>query len=211
MVRGKIDMKKIENEKRRQVTFSKRRSGLLKKAYELSVLAEAEVGLIIFSQKGRLYEFSSTSDIRQIMERYRNYTNHATSNMFGEEHIQQLKFDSASLAEKIELLELSKRKMLGHSLSCCSYDELQGIEDQLQRSLESIRLKKAEVYKEHIEKLRSQERDLLKENEELNALCVEKSSQKQWAQAEETAPHTPRTKSLGVETQLFIGLPYHPS
>ncbi|OIV91470.1 hypothetical protein TanjilG_02088 [Lupinus angustifolius] len=107
------------------------------------------------------------------MERYRNYTNHATSNMFGEEHIQQLKFDSASLAEKIELLELSKRKMLGHSLSCCSYDELQGIEDQLQRSLESIRLKKAEVYKEHIEKLRSQERDLLKENEELNALVTD--------------------------------------
>ncbi|KAF1879148.1 hypothetical protein Lal_00047820 [Lupinus albus] len=151
------------------------------------------------------------------MEQYRNYTNHATSNMFGEEHVQltnQLKFDSASLAEKIELLDLSKRKMLGHSLSCCSYDELQGIENQLHTSLESIRLKKAELYKEHIEKLHSQERDLLKENAELNASCVEKSSQKQWArqtEAEETAPRSPRTNTLGVETQLFIGLPYHPS
>jgi hypothetical protein len=60
MVRGKIEMKRIENATSRQVTFSKRRNGLLKKAYELSVLCDAEVAVIIFSQKGRLYEFSST-------------------------------------------------------------------------------------------------------------------------------------------------------
>lgn len=60
MVRGKVQMKRIENPTSRQVTFSKRRNGLLKKAYELSVLCDAEVALIIFSQKGRLYEFSSS-------------------------------------------------------------------------------------------------------------------------------------------------------
>jgi hypothetical protein len=60
MVRGKIQMKKIENATSRQVTFSKRRNGLLKKAFELSVLCEAEVAVIIFSQKGRLHEFSSS-------------------------------------------------------------------------------------------------------------------------------------------------------
>ncbi|KAG6435706.1 hypothetical protein SASPL_100581 [Salvia splendens] len=42
------------------VTFSKRRNGLLKKAYELSVLCEAEVALIIFSSRGKLYEFATT-------------------------------------------------------------------------------------------------------------------------------------------------------
>ncbi|KAL2324483.1 hypothetical protein Fmac_023541 [Flemingia macrophylla] len=60
MVRGKIQMKKIENGTSRQVTFSKRRSGLLKKAYELSVLCDAQVAVIVFSQNGRLYEFSSS-------------------------------------------------------------------------------------------------------------------------------------------------------
>lgn len=60
MVRGKVEMKRIENSTSRQVTFSKRRNGLLKKAYELSVLCDAEVSVIIFSQKGRLYEFSSS-------------------------------------------------------------------------------------------------------------------------------------------------------
>lgn len=60
MVRGKVEMKRIENATSRQVTFSKRRNGLLKKAYELSVLCDAEVAVIIFSQKGRLYEFASS-------------------------------------------------------------------------------------------------------------------------------------------------------
>ncbi|KAH7863727.1 hypothetical protein Vadar_021265 [Vaccinium darrowii] len=60
MVRGKTQMKRIENTSSRQVTFSKRRSGLLKKAFELSVLCDAEVGLIVFSTSGKLYEFSSS-------------------------------------------------------------------------------------------------------------------------------------------------------
>ncbi|RDX68490.1 MADS-box protein SOC1, partial [Mucuna pruriens] len=60
MVRGKTQMKRIENATSRQVTFSKRRNGLLKKAYELSVLCDAEVALIIFSPRGKLYEFSSS-------------------------------------------------------------------------------------------------------------------------------------------------------
>lgn len=59
-MRGKTEIKRIENATSRQVTFSKRRGGLLKKAFELSVLCDAEVSLIIFSQKGMLFEFSSS-------------------------------------------------------------------------------------------------------------------------------------------------------
>lgn len=61
MGRGKVELKRIENKINRQVTFAKRRNGLLKKAYELSVLCDAEVALIIFSSKGKLYEFCSSS------------------------------------------------------------------------------------------------------------------------------------------------------
>jgi hypothetical protein len=61
-------MKRIENATSRQVTFSKRRNGLLKKAYELSVLCEAEVAVIVFSQKGRLHEFSSTEYVSFITQ-----------------------------------------------------------------------------------------------------------------------------------------------
>lgn len=60
MGRGKIEIKKIENPTSRQVTFSKRRGGLLKKAHELAVLCDAEVALIIFSSTGKLFEFASS-------------------------------------------------------------------------------------------------------------------------------------------------------
>lgn len=59
MGRGRVELKRIENKINRQVTFAKRRNGLLKKAYELSVLCDAEVALIVFSSRGKLYEFSS--------------------------------------------------------------------------------------------------------------------------------------------------------
>lgn len=60
MGRGKIEIKRIENANSRQVTFSKRRNGLLKKAQELSILCDAEVAVIIFSNTGKLFEFSSS-------------------------------------------------------------------------------------------------------------------------------------------------------
>jgi hypothetical protein len=59
MGRGRVELKRIENKINRQVTFAKRRNGLLKKAYELSVLCDAEVALIIFSNRGKLFEFCS--------------------------------------------------------------------------------------------------------------------------------------------------------
>ncbi|CAI0447307.1 unnamed protein product, partial [Linum tenue] len=60
MGRGRVELKRIENKVNRQVTFAKRRNGLLKKAYELSLLCDAEVALIIFSNRGKLCEFCST-------------------------------------------------------------------------------------------------------------------------------------------------------
>jgi hypothetical protein len=60
MGRGKIAIQRIDNRTNRQVTFSKRRSGLVKKAQELGILCDADVGLIVFSCTGRLYEFSNT-------------------------------------------------------------------------------------------------------------------------------------------------------
>ena len=60
MAREKIQIRKIDNATARQVTFSKRRRGLFKKAEELSVLCDADVALIIFSSTGKLFEYSSS-------------------------------------------------------------------------------------------------------------------------------------------------------
>jgi hypothetical protein len=63
MGRGKVELKRIENPTRRQVTFSKRRNGLLKKAFELSILCDAEVSLIVFSPTGKFYQFASHESV----------------------------------------------------------------------------------------------------------------------------------------------------
>lgn len=63
MAREKIQIRKIDNATARQVTFSKRRRGLFKKAEELSVLCDADVALIIFSSTGKLFEYSSSRSL----------------------------------------------------------------------------------------------------------------------------------------------------
>ncbi|EYU37394.1 hypothetical protein MIMGU_mgv11b015471mg [Erythranthe guttata] len=60
MGRRKLEMKEIENNSARMVCFSKRRSGLIKKAKELSVLCDVDVATIFFSKSGKLYQYCST-------------------------------------------------------------------------------------------------------------------------------------------------------
>uniref|UniRef100_A0A7N2M043 MADS-box domain-containing protein n=1 Tax=Quercus lobata TaxID=97700 RepID=A0A7N2M043_QUELO len=69
MGRGKIAIQRIDNSSSRQVTFSKRRKGLIKKAKELAILCDAEVGLAIFSSTAKLYEFASTSSLNQTWQK----------------------------------------------------------------------------------------------------------------------------------------------
>ncbi|KAL3018843.1 hypothetical protein AAZX31_05G048900 [Glycine max] len=172
MVRGKTQMKRIENETSRQVTFSKRRNGLLKKAFELSVLCDAEVALIIFSTRGRLYEFSSSS-INKTVERYqRKIEDLGVSNKGIHENTQHLKEVDMSMAKKIEHLEDSRRKLLGDELDKCSIDELQQLENQLERSLDKIRATKNQLFRKRIEKLKEEEKCLLEVNKRLREQVI---------------------------------------
>nr|WDA53356.1 MADS-box protein 25 [Erycina pusilla] len=72
MGRAKRQMKRIEKKINRQVTFSKRRNGLIKKAFELSVLCDIDVALLMFSPSGRLTQFSGHRRIEDIISRYLN-------------------------------------------------------------------------------------------------------------------------------------------
>ncbi|KAI9090908.1 hypothetical protein K1719_028393 [Acacia pycnantha] len=66
MGRVKIAIKRIDNSASRQITFSKRRTGLLKKARELAILCDAQVGVIVFSSTGKLYEYGSSRSYHSI-------------------------------------------------------------------------------------------------------------------------------------------------
>ncbi|KAF9926118.1 Ribosome-releasing factor 2, mitochondrial [Linnemannia zychae] len=72
MGRKKIQIKTITDERNRQVTFQKRRFGLMKKAMELSVLCDCQIGLIIFNSNNKLVQYSS-HDIDSILLRYTEY------------------------------------------------------------------------------------------------------------------------------------------
>ncbi|XP_028547720.1 agamous-like MADS-box protein AGL66, partial [Dendrobium catenatum] len=76
MGRVKLEIKKIENNINRQVTFSKRRNGLIKKAYELSVLCDIDIALIMFSPSGRLSSFSGRRRIEDVIEKCINMREH---------------------------------------------------------------------------------------------------------------------------------------
>ncbi|WVZ23130.1 hypothetical protein V8G54_001674 [Vigna mungo] len=68
MTRKRIQIKKIDNISSRQVTFSKRRKGLFKKAQELSTLCDADIALIVFSATSKLFDYASSS-MQQVIER----------------------------------------------------------------------------------------------------------------------------------------------
>ncbi|EOA36414.1 hypothetical protein CARUB_v10010907mg [Capsella rubella] len=72
MGRVKLEIKRIENTTNRQVTFSKRRNGLIKKAYELSVLCDIDIALIMFSPSDRLSLFSGKTRIEDVFTRFIN-------------------------------------------------------------------------------------------------------------------------------------------
>ncbi|XP_059436448.1 agamous-like MADS-box protein AGL61 [Corylus avellana] len=59
--RQKIAMKKIENLDDRLITFSKRRSGIYKKASELATLCGAQVAVVVFSPSGKPFSFGHPS------------------------------------------------------------------------------------------------------------------------------------------------------
>ncbi|XP_038877327.1 MADS-box protein SOC1 isoform X1 [Benincasa hispida] len=231
MVRGKTQMRLIENATSRQVTFSKRRNGLMKKAFELSVLCDAEVALIIFSPRGKLYEFASSS-MQGTIERYRKHAkakealdppsvNNIVQLDFAGIHglsvtrIKELEHlnheEAASLMKNIEQLEVAKRKMLGEDLGSCSIDELQQLEHQLEKSVCKIRARKIEVFEEQIKQLRQKEKILQDENAKLLQKWESEGDggvnnegergEKMLNYAESSSP------SSEVETELFIGPP----
>ncbi|KAL7605761.1 MADS-box protein SOC1 [Lactuca sativa] len=208
MVRGKTQMRRIENATSRQVTFSKRRNGLLKKAFELSVLCDAEVALIIFSPRGKLCEFASSS-MDDTIERYRNHVKEVqteNSSSVEDAQWQHLKNETEIMAKKIELLEITKRKLLGEGLGSSTIDELQKLEQQLERSVSIIRARKMQVYNEQIQELQAKEQLLASQNAMLNSKCLVQT-QERIDEQRAMLQMIECGESSDVETELFIGLP----
>lgn len=167
MGRGKIAIQRIDNRTNRQVTFSKRRSGLMKKARELAILCDADVGLVVFSCTDRLYEFSSSS-MKTIIERYqeaREENNCRFLNPISEAKFWQM--EVATLRQQVQNLQNNNRKLMGEELSGLTIRDLQFFQSQIEMSLQSVTKKKEQLLAEEIIQLNKKGIVLQKENVEL--------------------------------------------
>ncbi|CAL5030080.1 unnamed protein product [Urochloa decumbens] len=143
MGRGKVELKKIENPTNRQVTFSKRRMGLFKKANELAILCDAQIGVIIFSGSGRMYEYSSPPwRIANIFDRYLK----APSTRFEEMDIQQkIVQEMTRMKDERNRLRIIMGQYMGEDLASFSVQDLSNLEQQMEFSLYKVRLRKQEL------------------------------------------------------------------
>ncbi|KAJ8466961.1 hypothetical protein OPV22_029513 [Ensete ventricosum] len=168
MGRGRVQLKRIENKINRQVTFSKRRSGLLKKAHEISVLCDAEVALIVFSTKGKLYEYSTDSSMERILERYQRYSYAERALLEADTEVQgNWCHEYGQLKAKIEALQASQRHLVGEQLEKLTLKELQQLEQQLETALRKIRSRKNNMFFDSIHDLQRKEKALQAQNGEL--------------------------------------------
>ncbi|KAK2662362.1 hypothetical protein Ddye_000936 [Dipteronia dyeriana] len=163
MGRGKVELKRIENQTSRQVTFSKRKNGILKKAFELSVLCEAEVAVIIFSPSGKFYQFA-TDEMDRIIARYRNEVGQLHSNHKRLRTVKSWNSEIEELKKSINIMEARLRHFSGEDISTLGVKELKQLERQLKIGVDRIRSKKRRVMSEQINSLKRRQKDLQEEN-----------------------------------------------
>ncbi|KAK9191352.1 hypothetical protein WN943_019964 [Citrus x changshan-huyou] len=162
MGRGKIAIKRIENPTTRQVTFSKRRAGLLKKTHELSVLCDAQIGLIIFSSTGKLCQYCTEPfRMEQIIERRLKVTG---TRIPEHDSREQIFNELAVLRKETRRLQLSMRRYTGEDLGSIPYDDLDQLEHELESSVNKVRDRKNELLQQQLDNLRRKERMLEEEN-----------------------------------------------
>lgn len=160
-------MKRIEDKSSRQVTFSKRRSGLIKKAKELSILCDVEVALVVFSSRGRLYEFCSagSSRLSQLLKCYQDCSASQSSTIINEVENQHPDYMNVEMCT--ELVETVERFVDGTDIDRRSLDDFAQLERQLDAALVQIRTRKTQLMQESMMALQEQERMLREENEQL--------------------------------------------
>lgn len=204
MGRGRVQLKRIENKINRQVTFSKRRSGLLKKAHEISVLCDADVGLIVFSTKGKLFEYATDSCMERILERYEQYSYAERKLSPNLESPGSWSLEYSKLKARMEVLQRNQRNYMGEGLDSLRLKELQSLEHQLDTSLKHIRTRKHQLMHESISELQKKDKALQDQNNWLAKKLKEKDKEpvvtiNQWEHIEN---HELNSPSFGLTQPL---------
>jgi len=146
MVRQRIEIRKIENLATRQVTFSKRKRGLFKKAIELSTLCDADVALIVFSATGKLFHYSNSSMQRMFERRDLQYSE-AHERM--DEPSLQLQIENSTynmLREELANKTQDLSQLKGEQLQGLDIEELHKLEELVLGGLNRVQNSKGDRF-----------------------------------------------------------------
>ncbi|XAR73812.1 hypothetical protein NMG60_11007906 [Bertholletia excelsa] len=181
MGRGKIEIKKIENLTNRQVTYSKRRNGIFKKAQELTVLCDARVSLIMVSSSGKLHEYiSPTTTTKKMYDQYQK-----THNIdLWSTHYEKMEEQYRKLKEINTKLRRGIRQRLGEDLNGLSLKELCSLEQKTNSSLTMIRNRKFHVIKTQTDTYKKKVKSLEQRNGNLMLDIVSKCEDPQYGLVE---------------------------
>ncbi|MED6147202.1 Agamous-like MADS-box protein mads9 [Stylosanthes scabra] len=150
MGRGKIEIKRIENSSNRQVTYSKRKNGILKKAKEISVLCDAQVSLIIFGASGKMHEYISPSTtLIDILDKYQK----ASGKTLWDAKHENLSNEIDRIKKENDSMQIQLRHLKGEDITSLNYKELMGLENALDKGLNGIREKKGKILEEENKEL----------------------------------------------------------
>ncbi|XP_042020476.1 agamous-like MADS-box protein AGL27 [Salvia splendens] len=176
MGRRKLEIKRIEDKSSRQVTFSKRRNGLFKKAKELSVLCDLDIAAIIYSCRGKPYHFCSTNSLTEIVQRYHNRaeTEAGCSSQVGESQAQYSKYSRFLNCQ--ELLQIVERELDKPCVDDLSVTDFVHLEEQFETALLQTRATKTNLLLESLSSLQGKEKLLEEENKMLQEkICASKT------------------------------------
>ncbi|KAM3709003.1 hypothetical protein ACJW31_02G140000 [Castanea mollissima] len=201
MGRGKIAIQRIDKSSSRQVTFSKRRKGLIKKAKELAILCDAEVGLVIFSSTAKLYEFASTN-MNAVLERYNKSKGEYQQLQNPASEVKFWQREAAILRQQLEDLRENHRYMMGEQLYGLGVKDLQYLENRLEMSLQGIRTKKEQILTDEIQELSRRGNLIHQENVEL----YKKVRSTRHVNAESISPFIPFGTNFGEDFHAPIHL-----
>ncbi|CAL5417475.1 unnamed protein product [Camellia sinensis] len=155
MGRGKIEIKRIENTSNRQVTYSKRRNGILKKAKEITVLCDAKVSLVVFGSSGKMHEFCSPSTtLVDILEKYHQQSG---KRLWDAKH------------------EIELRHLKGEDITSLQPRDLMAIENTLETGLESVRYKQSEIHR----MMKKNGKMLEEDNKQLNLILHQQEMERE--------------------------------
>ncbi|XP_052190964.1 MADS-box protein JOINTLESS-like [Diospyros lotus] len=177
MAREKIKIRKIDNITARQVTFSKRRRGIFKKAEELAVLCDANVALIIFSATGKLFEYASSS-MKDILGKYSLHSNKIESKDQPTLELQLENNNLVRLNKEVSEKTNQLRQMRGEDLQGLNLEELQRLEQALEAGLSRVLHTKGERIMNEISTLKRKGDQLMEENQQLKQKIIILSKEK---------------------------------